>query len=346
MMDKTFVAINKRCWGIEEASRNSAVREFEAVRGHDFAGEPVWRELELRPGLRVSAFEAMFSKLFSFSYQKKNSFIDFGFFLEGSIVNNMHITSLGPLRVDNFAGSGGLGFFNEMAGVVESAALGRTRIIHLHISPELLHELLCTDMEAIHDDLKGVLENRSGHEFFLHHTMDPVVQAAANELFYGLVGGKCSRIYLEGKALELIGLQVMKLEDPKSLRNSGLCLREIEQIRTIRQELMEKFDCPPTMSDLTSSHMMSVSKIQAGFQELYGMTVFAFLKEYKLRKARMFFEDGDMNVSEVAWALGYTNLSHFSAAFKKRYGVLPKRFLNSVRNKKNVTLSSCYENMS
>ncbi|WP_421899668.1 helix-turn-helix transcriptional regulator [Maridesulfovibrio sp.] len=346
MLDRTFSAINKGCWGIEDASQNSAVREFDAVNGCESGSGPVWRELELRPGLRVSAFDATLSSKLSFSYQKKNDAIDFGFFLEGAIVNNMHETSLGPLRVDNVAGSGGLGFFHEMAGVVETAALGRTRIIHLHISPELLHELLSVDMDIIHEDLKGALEKRADHEFFLHHTMDPMVQTAANELFYGLVGGKCSRIYLEGKALELIGLQVMKLESPERVRNSGLCVREIEQIRAIQQELKEKFDSPPTMAELASSHMMSVTKIQAGFQELYGMTVFAFLKEYKLRKARMFFEDGDMNVSEVAWALGYTNLSHFSAAFKKRYGVLPKKFLTSVRDKKNVTLASGYISMS
>ncbi|NDV26798.1 helix-turn-helix transcriptional regulator [Desulfovibrio sp. JC010] len=345
MLSKNISAATKKCWGIEEASRNSAVREFESVKGHKIENGPVWRELELRAGLRVSAFEAMLAKRFSFSYQKKNSYIDFGFFLEGSIVNNMCETSLGPLRVDNVAGSGGLGYFREMAGVVESAALGRTRIIHLHISPELLHELLYMDMDVIHEDLRGALESRVGGEFFLHHTMDPVVQAAANELFYGLVGGKCSRIYLEGKALELIGLQVMKLENSERVRSSGLSLSELEQIRAIHEEVKEKFDCPPSMAELADSHMMSAGKIQAGFQELYGMTVFAFLKEYKLRKARMFFENGDMNVSEVAWALGYTNLSHFSAAFKKRYGVLPKKFLTSVRDKKNITLASGYADL-
>ncbi len=339
MVDRSYSARNKDCWLIEEASRNSAVREFTAVNGCESGSEPVWRELELRTGLRASVFEATLSQKLSFSYQKKNNFIDFGFFLEGTIVNNMHKTPLGPLRIVNFAGSGGLGFFREMAGVVETEDLGRTRIIHLHSSPELLRDLLAVDMDIIHEDLRGALEGRADHDFFLHHTMDPIVQSAANELFNGLVGGKCSRIYLEGKALELMGLQVMKLESSESVRSSGFSMQEIEQIRSIQQELKEKFDSPPTMAELSSSYMMSAPKIQAGFQELYGMTVFAFLKEYKLRKARVLFEDGNMNVSEVAWTLGYTNLSHFSAAFKKRYGVLPKKFLTSVRNRRNAVLA-------
>lgn len=338
MINNTFSGTNKGCWKICDVSINSSVREFEIVSERDSCFEPIWRELELRPGLHVSTFEAVLTDDFSFCYHKKNSYIDFGFFLEGSIINKINETTLGSLRVKNYAGSGGLGFFNEMSGVVESLAQGRARILHLHISPDLLRELLCTDMEIIHDDLKQVLENRASQEFFHHHTMDPVVQAAANELFYALSGGNFSRLYLEGKALELIGLQAMKLESSKGSRHSGLTLREFEQVKSIQEELKEKFDFPPTMAELSRSHMLSISKIQSGFQGLYGMTVFAFLKDYKLRKARMFFEAGNMNVSEVAWTLGYTNLSHFSAAFKKKYGVLPKKFLTSVRHKKDLTV--------
>lgn len=312
------------CWPIGDASENSAVRDF-ALEPR--SSVPLWRELELRPGLRVSGFEADLSEGFSFKYQKKNSHIHFGFFLEGNIVNNMVETTLGPLQLDNSAGSGGIGYFSEMSGTVEAKAQGRARIIHLHISPDLLHELLFTDMNVVHDDLRRVLENRAGNDFYMHQAMDPVVQAAANELYYALVGGNCSRIYLEGKALELIGLQVMKFEASRGGRNSGLSLAEIDRIRSIRRELEGKFDSPPTMAEISKAYMMSVSKIQSGFQELYGMTVFAFLKEYKLRKARMLFEDGDMNVSEVAWALGYTNLSHFSAAFKKNMVYCLRSFL-------------------
>ena len=59
MVDRKFYAKNKEPLEIGEASRNSAVREFTAVNGCESGSEPVWRELELRTGLRVSSFEAM-----------------------------------------------------------------------------------------------------------------------------------------------------------------------------------------------------------------------------------------------------------------------------------------------
>ncbi|WP_291325496.1 AraC family transcriptional regulator [Desulfovibrio sp. UCD-KL4C] len=336
MNGSLFSTSNKNAWSMREASANSAVRVFDPISwlNLSFESEPIWREIELRPGLRVSAFEGTLSSDFSFSYQKKNIFLDFGFFLEGAIVNNLCETPIGPRRIENFAGYGGLGFFREMAGMAKPVTQGKVRSIHLHIVPELLHELLAEDIHAVHDDLRVLLENQGEHNFFLHHTMDPVVQVAANELFYGLAGGHCSRMYLEGKALELIGLQVMKLESKSGVNNTVLTPKEVEQLKAVQEYLKDKFDAPPSMAELSKTHMMSISKIQSGFQELFGVSVFGFLKEYKLRKARMYFESGEMNVSEVGWALGYTNLSHFSSAYKKRYGVLPKQFLNSVRERK------------
>ena len=39
----------------------------------------------------------------------------------------------------------------------------------------------------------------------------------------------------------------------------------------------------------------------------------------------------DSNVSETAWAVGYVNVSHFGAAFKKRFGILLKQYLKMRR---------------
>ncbi|WP_321402568.1 AraC family transcriptional regulator [Maridesulfovibrio sp.] len=339
MAAKSIMPIAQSCWDIYEASRVSAVRGFDLLNCGQCGVNPLWRELELRPGLRVSSFEADLKEGISFRFQKKNTDIDFGFFLEGSISNELQESSLGPIRVDNFAGKAGIGSLHEVSGVVKATAGGKARVVHLHIEPEQLHELLFADMDVIHNDLKRVLENGSGQDMMLQNSMDPAVQAAANELFCSLGSGNCSRIFLEGKALELIGLQVMKNDASCRSRTAVLTPREIEQIKAIHEELILNYESPPSMTEFSRNHMLGVSKIQAGFQEIYGMTVFAYLKEYKLRKAKLMFDDGDMNVSEVAWELGYTNISHFSAAFKKRYGVLPKKYLSSIRGKRKYCIN-------
>jgi AraC family transcriptional activator of pyochelin receptor len=48
-----------------------------------------------------------------------------------------------------------------------------------------------------------------------------------------------------------------------------------------------------------------------------------------MQKARQLFDRAEMNVSQVAWTIGYTNVSQFTKAYKKRFGVLPKHYLKS-----------------
>ena len=52
-----------------------------------------------------------------------------------------------------------------------------------------------------------------------------------------------------------------------------------------------------------------------------------------MQKARHLLETAEMNVSQVAWEVGYVNVSQFSKAYKKRFGVLPKQYQRSILNK-------------
>jgi AraC-like DNA-binding protein len=46
----------------------------------------------------------------------------------------------------------------------------------------------------------------------------------------------------------------------------------------------------------------------------------------KLNNARRMLEHGIDSVNDVAFKIGYTNPSHFIAAFKKRFGITPRKY--------------------
>jgi AraC-like DNA-binding protein len=39
-------------------------------------------------------------------------------------------------------------------------------------------------------------------------------------------------------------------------------------------------------------------------------------------------QDQKLTISEIAYATGYTNLSHFSSSFREKYGMSPKEYMN------------------
>ena len=54
-----------------------------------------------------------------------------------------------------------------------------------------------------------------------------------------------------------------------------------------------------------------------------------FIKNIRLQQAAFLLDQNKkMTISEVAYAAGYTNLSHFSNSFKEKYGMSPKEYMN------------------
>jgi AraC-like DNA-binding protein len=59
---------------------------------------------------------------------------------------------------------------------------------------------------------------------------------------------------------------------------------------------------------------------------LTGINPNTFFKTYKLNRAVELLAEGKMNISEIADYTGFSTLSHFSASFKKQFGVPPSEW--------------------
>lgn len=66
--------------------------------------------------------------------------------------------------------------------------------------------------------------------------------------------------------------------------------------------------------------------LKKGFKELFGTTVFGFWTDAKMNQAKLMITEQDMSISEVSDSIGYKNPRHFSAAFKRKFGVIPSQF--------------------
>ena len=59
-----------------------------------------------------------------------------------------------------------------------------------------------------------------------------------------------------------------------------------------------------------------------------GEEIQLYVREERLEKAFSLLQDGQHNVSQTAFAVGYTNISHFSEAFHSYFGVFPHMLVN------------------
>jgi AraC-like DNA-binding protein len=70
-------------------------------------------------------------------------------------------------------------------------------------------------------------------------------------------------------------------------------------------------------------------------KEITNLSTANFIKQVRLQQAaKLLTEDDKLNVSEVAYAVGYGSLSSFSVAFREMYGVSPKEYMHQDTEKK------------
>lgn len=100
---------------------------------------------------------------------------------------------------------------------------------------------------------------------------------------------------------------------------------DVQNLLTVEQYLLENYQQPfPTISTLARMATMSESKLKQVFKKAFGMSLFEYFQRNRMHKARELLISESHSVTEVGQLLGYHNLSNFSVAYKKEFGVLPK----------------------
>ena len=80
---------------------------------------------------------------------------------------------------------------------------------------------------------------------------------------------------------------------------------------------------------------MSRVHMHRKLKELTNQSARDFIRTIRLRQAAELLSNQKLTVSEVAYALGFSNLSHFSNTFREFYGVSPKEFGENGRKANN-----------
>ena len=148
-----------------------------------------------------------------------------------------------------------------------------------------------------------------------------------NQLFNVHLSNSTHRLFYQGKVLELLALYYSE-KKPNTENCPFLNDKEtVRKIRNAKEHLLQHMDSPPSLKELSRIAGLNEYQLKAGFKEIYGNTVYGYLLDHKLDHARMLLDSKQYQVAEVAYNVGYTNPSHFIAAFRKKFGITPKKYL-------------------
>jgi len=160
---------------------------------------------------------------------------------------------------------------------------------------------------------------------------DFAMQTALDQLQHASLLGKAARPYADLKVQELFLLQLHQYEQ-QQLQVYQYCKTQtdVRKMYEVRDRLTAQLDVTPSITELARAVGVNEKKLCYGFKEVFGTTVFGYLYDYKMELAQQLLLHTDKSIGEIALTCGYDYISHFSTAFKKKFG----RNAKEVRNKR------------
>ncbi len=129
----------------------------------------------------------------------------------------------------------------------------------------------------------------------------------------------------DAMSYEIITLS-MKAAKHDSMKSANVSGPDIQLLQHLKNRIDSDPGSVPNAYTLAGDYGFSVSKLTRLFKELYGSSLHAYVIESRLSEAARLLRERNMSICEIAENAGYAKPSQFSAAFKKRFGILPSDF--------------------
>ena len=294
-------------------------------------GQGHWRTIQLREGLQLTLGHLqLHDRVQSTQLEAPEDFLEFHLHLSGIHENDGDILGAGQYCIY------GSGLMPKAS--FELSDRQPFLEVQVLIRADVLRSFLGDSGEDLPAALQSWVRPPEVLRFSRFETVTPAMQLAARQMLRCDFQGMPKRMFLEGKALELLGLAAateMKRQDgdrfaPRIRPKAQSDL--LDRIHHAKDILCQQIDQPPTLGELARLVGLNECTLKPAFRQTFGTTVFGYLHDIRMEQARQTLAIGDHSVGEVARMVGYTNLPAFSRAFSKRFDLNPRDCLkrNSV----------------
>ncbi|MDT0689683.1 AraC family transcriptional regulator [Salegentibacter sp. F188] len=294
-----------------------------AAEGRNIAGS-LTEEIKVEEGFFVLKFQNDTSETQKMVRDIDNSFIQFHFSVKGHgkfMFNNSSYEL--PLVEEN-----SLLLYNPQRSLPLNLSLAANSwLISLVISIKKFHSLFSQEAGYI----TFLSKENQDKKYYKDAPVSPSMAIVLNQLMNFNLTSSIKNLYFKGKAYELLSLYFNRTEDPDVEQCPFLSDEEnILKIRKAKDIVISRMAEPPSLQELADEINLSLKKLKEGFKQIYGDSVYSFLFDYKMEYARKLLDSGEYNVNEVGLKIGYSTSSHFIAAFRKKFGTTPKKYIMSL----------------
>ncbi|MGF1908420.1 AraC family transcriptional regulator [Vibrio kasasachensis] len=262
------------------------------------------QKIDIQPGLAISICHSDSNYCLNASFPSDDKYIHLNYLLGGHFKARVRDTF-----IDLKEGDAMMGFScGEDFHLMNSPSFCNLDIM---ITPQLLGSLV--EQHFLGIDLNNV-------DFFIKKPCNNMKLQSTAHHIASLIEKPTCKLLLHSAVLEFIHWQLNAFRE--NYNNGELSTREKYQLKLAREYLLKDLSLAPTIADISNAVGLNQSKLKKGFKMLYERSIYAHFQQERMKKAMLLLKDN--NVTETAMILGYSNVSHFSAAFSKEFNIKPK----------------------
>ncbi|RZS99173.1 helix-turn-helix transcriptional regulator [Aquimarina brevivitae] len=255
-----------------------------------------------------------------------SSYIQFHFCIKGAATFNFNNGSY-AINLDE---ENSLLLYNPQRDLPMNLELQKDSwLITILVSIKKFHSLFSREADYI----PFLSTENKGKKYYSDGSISPSMAVVLNQLMNFSLHPSIKLLYFKGKVYELISLYFNRPEDADVEQCPFLVDEEnVLKIKKAKEIIINRMAEPPTLQELANEIGLPLTKLKDGFKQIYGEPVYTFLFDYKMEVARQLLATGNLNVNEVGLKVGYSTASHFIAAFRKKFGTTPKKYVMSLHS--------------
>lgn len=119
----------------------------------------------------------------------------------------------------------------------------------------------------------------------------------------------------------------MQIQDNKVSPSSNTPNYNEQLMERIMKVINENLSNPQlNIETLAQEIGISRTQLYRSMKEITGLNPSDFVRTIRLRQAAELLKDKNLNITQVAYSVGFSSQTHFSSAFKKQYGISPTEY--------------------
>lgn len=145
-----------------------------------------------------------------------------------------------------------------------------------------------------------------------------------------LDNGRFAYEYEISVMLVSIWLKMLKGFSGKLRKPSNTYIRRQERVRSMIKFIVNNYSEPITLKEIADSANISVEECRRCFKDIIRDTPVRYLISYRVTASMELLRNTDLMVTDIAYRVGFNDTSYFVQAFKKKTGMTPRDYRDSI----------------